>query len=275
MNTDNFEDTISHSFWDHEYKIPWHEADFSKRMLREHLTQEHDLASRRLEIIGRQVEWINQIAGDERFLKILDLGCGPGLYAHRLAKKGHEIKGIDFSPASIGYAKRHNRWQERCAFSQEDIRAGDYGMNYDLVIFLYGEFNVFSPTEMRLILKNIRESLRSTGRLLVELQIFKAIQGIGMSFGAEQHYECGLFSDQPHRCCIKNEWFSEQQIAVQRFHITEDQCKKTKTYTSTTQAYPDTALIEMFEDAGFCNVQCESLWPSANDGLVLWSANCR
>lgn len=35
---------------------------------------------------------------------MLDLGCGPGLYSHRLATLGHRVHGIDFGPASIAYA---------------------------------------------------------------------------------------------------------------------------------------------------------------------------
>jgi predicted TPR repeat methyltransferase len=38
--------------------------------------------------------------------RILDLGCGPGLYTQRLASLGHTCVGIDISPASIAYARR-------------------------------------------------------------------------------------------------------------------------------------------------------------------------
>ena len=33
--------------WSGVHKIPWDEPEFSARMLREHLSQEHDAASRR------------------------------------------------------------------------------------------------------------------------------------------------------------------------------------------------------------------------------------
>jgi len=44
--------------WSEGEKIPWDEPGFSQRMLLEHLSQEHDAASRRIETIERQVEWI-------------------------------------------------------------------------------------------------------------------------------------------------------------------------------------------------------------------------
>ena len=51
--------TIPPEPWAEGDKIPWHDPDFSRRMLREHLSQQHDAASRRVEIIDRQVAWIH------------------------------------------------------------------------------------------------------------------------------------------------------------------------------------------------------------------------
>ena len=42
--------------WSEGDNIPWNEPDFSERMLAEHLSQEHDLASRRFEIIDQHVD---------------------------------------------------------------------------------------------------------------------------------------------------------------------------------------------------------------------------
>lgn len=59
-----------------ERKIPWDEPAFSQRMLENHLSQEHDWASRRLAVIEQQVAWLaGQLPAGAR---ILDLGCGPG-----------------------------------------------------------------------------------------------------------------------------------------------------------------------------------------------------
>lgn len=85
-------------------KIPWHDADFSRRMLREHLSQDHDAASRRYPQIDRAVAWIHEIVLGGRPSSILDLACGPGFYTHRFTGLGHTCIGIDFGPASIEYA---------------------------------------------------------------------------------------------------------------------------------------------------------------------------
>ena len=92
--------------WAEGDNIPWSEPGFSERMLKEHLSQAHDLASRRFEAIDTHIEWIHQKLLEGKQSKILDLGCGPGFYSSRLAKLGHECVGIDYSPASIKYATK-------------------------------------------------------------------------------------------------------------------------------------------------------------------------
>jgi SAM-dependent methyltransferase len=39
--------------------------------------------------------------------RVLDLGCGPGHYARRMAEVGLQVDAIDASPAMIGMAARH------------------------------------------------------------------------------------------------------------------------------------------------------------------------
>ena len=87
--------------WSEGEKIPWNDPEFSRRMLDEHLSQAHDAASRRFEIIDKHVDWIHTHVLKGNPTRILDLGCGPGLYTNRLARLGHHCVGIDFSPASI------------------------------------------------------------------------------------------------------------------------------------------------------------------------------
>jgi SAM-dependent methyltransferase len=149
--------------WEGAYKIPWDDPAFSRRMLAEHLSQEHELASRRVEWIDRQVEWIHRELLGAKAATILDLGCGPGFYAHRLAQRGHRVRGIDFGPASIDYARGHNPDATRCEFMLGDIRDIDFGGPYDLAMLLYGEFNVFPPRDAAAILAKLLASLGPRG----------------------------------------------------------------------------------------------------------------
>ncbi|MBI2630469.1 class I SAM-dependent methyltransferase [Candidatus Pacearchaeota archaeon] len=47
-----------------------------------------------------------KLLGNIRGKKVLDLGCGPGIYAKVLSEKGASVKGIDISEKSIEIAKK-------------------------------------------------------------------------------------------------------------------------------------------------------------------------
>ena len=89
--------------WSEGDNIPWDDQAFSERMLAEHLSQNHDLASRRQDKIEAHLSWIFERVLKGRTPKVLDLGCGPGLYTQRLASRGARCVGIDFAPAAVAH----------------------------------------------------------------------------------------------------------------------------------------------------------------------------
>src|SRR5512139_3160761 len=92
--------------WRDGANLPWDDPAFSERMLAQHLDQSHGAASRPLLEIRAQVQqmtaWLDLKAGD----RLLDVTCGPGLYAVEFARQGVAVTGIDFGPASIAYARK-------------------------------------------------------------------------------------------------------------------------------------------------------------------------
>lgn len=87
-------------------EIPfWDDEHISLQMLNAHLNPNYDGASRKLEFIEKSVDWISKILPSEHYPSVLDIGCGPGLYTERYAKKGYRVVGVDFSHRSINYAQ--------------------------------------------------------------------------------------------------------------------------------------------------------------------------
>ena len=91
------------SLWQRSAEPFWDDEHISKGMLEAHLNPDWDAASRKHSFIDLSVKWISNIipAGG----KILDLGCGPGLYTKRLSDMGYDVTGMDYSRRSIAYAK--------------------------------------------------------------------------------------------------------------------------------------------------------------------------
>ena len=233
-------------------KIPWNEPGFSKRMLIEHLSQEHDAASRRFEVIDQHVDWIHRYVLREQAVRVLDLGCGPGLYASRLAKLGHQCHGIDFSPASIAYAQEQAQVQGlEISYQLGDIRHVDYGGTYDLVMLVFGEFNVFRPSEAQAILHKAWQALEHGGVLLLEPHTFSAVEKLGKAPASWYTTESGLFSEHPHLCLEESFWDEAQQAATTRFFIVDAQSGDITRHAMSTQAYRDEVYMQLLQKTGF------------------------
>ncbi|VTR23236.1 Trans-aconitate 2-methyltransferase [Serratia fonticola] len=124
------------------------------------MSQEHNWASRKLPVIERQVAWIaSQLPAGAR---ILDLGCGPGFYTRMLTERGFRCTGVDFSPASITYARQ----QAEAAgldieYLQQDVRTYSPAQPFDFIMMTFGELNVFSSVDARTLLSRCAQWVSS------------------------------------------------------------------------------------------------------------------
>lgn len=247
-------------------KIPWNDPDFSKRMLKNHLSQEHDWASRRKDIIAGQLKWIQ-----ERLpvtpADILDLGCGPGLYTLPLAAKGHHCVGVDFSPASIGYAREQaNRAGLDIEYLLGDIREYAPAREFDCIIMTFGEFNVFSRQSAEFILATCSAMLRPGGIFVLEAHTFEAVRAVGQSAPHWEKNKSGLFSDAPHLLLQKSAWDEAKSTATTWYYLVDAASANVTGYASTMQAYTKEEYVKMLGKAGLGVVETpdNQSWPSGS-----------
>jgi len=242
--------------WSEGDNIPWDDPEFSERMLGEHLSQEHDLASRKSETIDQHVEWIFSEVLGSRPARLLDLACGPGLYALRLARRGCEYVGIDFSPASIRHAKETAAAEDlSCTFRHADVRDGLVGEGFDLVMMIYGQFNVFQRDQGLKILKRAHKALKPGGALLLEVQSLEKIQKGGEAGPSWYSAESGLFSAEAHLVLQENFWDADAGASTNRFSIIEATTDKVSTFALSNEAYTEHEFEEVLLSAGFNNLE--------------------
>jgi SAM-dependent methyltransferase len=238
--------------WSEGDNIPWHDPAFSRRMLKEHLSQEHDAASRRFEIIDHHVDWIHHHLLSGHPVKILDLGCGPGLYSSRLARLGHDCFGIDYGPASIAHAKEEaKRDNLRCTYLHQDIRLAEYGTGFDLVMLIFGEFNVFRPTEAARILEKAHRALADNGILLLEPHTFSVIERLGSRRPFWYSAQSELFSDRPHLYLEESFWDASSNVVTIRYYIVDAATGKVTRCAQSLQAYTDQQYHSVLRENGF------------------------
>lgn len=232
-----------------ESKIPWDAPDFSQRMLDNHLSQEHDWASRKLAIIEQQVDWITQqLPANAR---VLDLGCGPGFYSQLLAQRGFHCTGVDFSPASIEYARQQSLAAGlNIEYQQQDVREYTPAQPFDFIMMTFGEINVFSATEARDLLRHCAQWLTPKGQLLVEVHDFAEIKRQGLAEPSWQRCPQGLFLANPHLLLTENIWDEEAQTSSTLFWAIEENGAVTR-FGNQMTAWRDAEYQQLLTECGF------------------------
>ncbi len=149
--------------------VMWTDSYISEQLLQVHLNPDVDLASRKMETIKATVKWILKKVGKDN-LKILDLGCGPGLYSQLLAQEGHKVTGIDFSDQSIKHAiKTAKEKNLEIEYRQLNYLDFEEVEKYDLVILIYTDFGVLVPEDRDTLLGNIHHALKPGGFFLFDV----------------------------------------------------------------------------------------------------------
>lgn len=242
--------------WAEGDNIPWSEPGFSARMLKEHLSQAHDMAGRRFKVIDKHVGWIhhNLLKGEQS--KILDLGCGSGFYTSRLAALGHECVGIDYSPASIKHAPDRTEEEKlSCKYLHADLRKADFGTGFDLVMLIFGELNVFRPEDARAIVNKANNALSENGTMLLEPHSFDAVKGIGESQPSWHSAKSGLFSEKPYMYFDESFWDEQSSTSTKRFFVIDALNAEVERYAATYQAYTKQQYRVLLEQCGFEEIE--------------------
>ncbi|NQT88704.1 class I SAM-dependent methyltransferase [bacterium] len=248
-------------------KIPWHDPDFSRRMLREHLSQDHDAASRCAEVIDRQVAWLHERILAGRPSRVLDVCCGPGLYCERLAKLGHLAVGLDFSPAAIDYAVSRRREELRTGYRRVDVRKVQFGWDFDLVLLIHGEFNAFSIAESDDILRKAHVALAPEGTLVLEVNAPGDIASSTRCTWTSA--KSGLFTDRPHLCLEEVVRDAATRTEATRWHIVDAETADVTRYAQVIRLYSHDQYVEKLTGAGFHSVEfLPSLAGSLEDHYV-------
>lgn len=118
------------------------------------------------------------------FVLILDLCCGPGRHATRLATHGYQIIGIDKNPEAIAQAQLNA--PRLTHFMVHDMRELDsINATFDGVLNLWHSFGYFDDATNQDILRQIRTRLRPGGRFLLDIYNRESLE----HFPARRHFE--------------------------------------------------------------------------------------
>ncbi len=234
----------------------WNDPHISKQMLKVHLDPAIEAASRRAETIDRSVQWITETLGLKNGEAVLDLGCGPGLYASRFARAGLQVTGVDYSQNSIDYARRYAsenklnidyRFQNYLELDEKNL--------YDAAFLIYGDFCPLDPQKRSKLLENIHRALKPGGRFVLDVTTREHRRKYGNK-NSWYALESGFWKPGPHLVLEEGFDYPEQSVWLDQYIVVEGD-GKVSVYRNWFQDYtPETITAELMQ-GGF---SVESLW---------------
>ena len=199
----------------------WTDDHISGRMLAHHLDTATDIASRKAATIDGIVAWIDRAVGLAG-KKVLDLGCGPGLYATRMAKRGATLTEIDFSARSIAFARDMAAEAGLSVdYRHQDYLAGDLPGGQDLIVLIYGDLCALSPDQRRTLYGRVVQALRPGGVFICD--VFSLAQYAerqeGVSYG--RRFMGGFWAGGDYFGFLNTFLYDDLKLVLDRYLIVE------------------------------------------------------
>ncbi|MEL6207842.1 MAG: class I SAM-dependent methyltransferase [Pseudomonadota bacterium] len=142
----------------------WTNPHVAEKMLQFHLDGSNDLASRSEGAILHMVTWLCEHV-EMGGKTLLDLGCGPGLYAAHFQRAGAKVIGIDISHRSIAHARDSGIPDaEFLVGSYHDLKLPQS----DIVALIYGDICAMPQSKRSELLIRVNSAMPSGGHLIVD-----------------------------------------------------------------------------------------------------------
>lgn len=199
----------------------WTRPHVARQMLAYHLDQDTHLASRPIAVIDEAVDWLHKELNLQG-KKICDLGCGPGLYATRFARRGATVTGVDFSPVAIAHAES----QVSSSHQGLDYLVADYmhdklPRGFDVVTLIYYDYCALSPVDRGKLLRRIRSMLNPGGKLVMDVLTEQAFQDVREQVAIEDCLMGGFWSDADYIGMHRTWAYPDQMLSLDHYLIVE------------------------------------------------------
>jgi len=200
----------------------WTDEHTSKQMLEFHLDSSVDISSRRIKFIDKSVRWIASRFKIGKKTKIADFGCGPGLYALRLARKQADVTGIDFSLNSIEYAREAARLDgQSIDYVCQNYLEYTTDKRFDLILMIMCDFCALSPLQRRQILEKFRTLLRPDGSVLFDVYTLNAFRKRQETLMLDVNLLNGFWSKNKYYGFLNTYKYESEKVILDKYSIFE------------------------------------------------------
>lgn len=224
----------------------WTDEYIGKNLLKAHLDESDDAASRKNEFRLETINWINNVIKPNS--KILDLGCGPGLYSCEFGKLGHKVHGIDFNKYSVNYARENKSIKNIVEYEYGNYLKDKINGKYDVIIMIWCDFGALLPKEQEVLLNKIKDLLTDDG-----VFIFDVVDELTNKPAEGKNWNTSdgndFWNKEPYILMEETKHFNN---AVGRRYLTINQnTGNIKEFIFWDQYYNENSINELLENNGF------------------------
>jgi len=235
----------------------WEDEHISKAMLQAHLEPEWEAASRKHAFIDKSVNWIYEIAPPVRFSKLLDLGCGPGLYAERFCNKGYEVTGIDFSIRSINYAREKAKLENKnIKYLNKNYLEIDYNNEFELITLIYCDLGVFPDLQRDELLQTVYSALKDGGKFIFDVFTPNNYESKNESNTWGLNDGSGFWKPDTH-ISLDSHYIYENNVRLNQ-SIVIDKEDKVDVFRILDHSYTRDSILEVISKVGFKKIEIYS-----------------
>ena len=155
--------------------------------------------------LHREYEFVLDLMGNLKGKSVLDVGCGTGRYALRIAKRARQVVGIDISKESIAYAKKVAQLYGIKNFRGEvnNFSKPKYRNYFDFVLMVN---TIHHVQDITMLLTNAKKVLKDDGSLIIFE--FNPLNPLFIPFLAMQ---------KQIRSHVNREYFRSNQYTLKRY----------------------------------------------------------
>jgi 2-polyprenyl-3-methyl-5-hydroxy-6-metoxy-1,4-benzoquinol methylase len=228
----------------------WANEHTSKQMLEYHLNESIDVSSRNKSFIERSVEWIVSHFGVDKSTEIADFGCGPGLYTTRLAERGANVTGIDFSENSLKHA-RQVAVQKGLTINYILTNYLDFDTknSFDLITMIMCDYCALSPEQRKIMISKFHSLLKPNGSVLLDVYSLNSFNQKEETATYELNQLNGFWSPEDYYCFVNAFKYEKEKVILDKYTIIEES-RKREVY-NWLQYYSKDSLTKECNENGF------------------------
>jgi SAM-dependent methyltransferase len=230
-------------------KSLWDDEHISKGMLEAHLSPDSDAATRNPTFLAESVRWIAKIASPAQHKFLLNLGCGPGLYAEQFRKAGYSVTGLDFSRRSVAYAKEQTILNKsNIEYHYQDYLTISYTEQFDVITLIYCDYAALPTADRLSLLRKVHQALRPKGKFIFD--VFTPTTRTEERRSWQYYAGGGFFSGDAHICLESVHQYDDEGPTELTQHIVITE-KTVNCYNIWNRFFTKEALLSEVQSVGF------------------------